>query len=159
MPGYIQKIRQKLGSDCFIHPAARIIVEHDDGQIVLVQRRDNGQWGLPAGALEEGETIDEAIRREVREETGLVLGEIHLIGLSTAPEQETVRYPNGDIIQYFTAEFYCNDWSGEINPSDEDEVRTAAFLPAEYWQQLPPNEQSARESLQHFRRHQSVMLK
>ncbi|WP_181785586.1 NUDIX hydrolase [Streptomyces phytophilus] len=49
---------------------AGVIVD-DGGRALLIQRRDNGQWEPPGGVLEPGETIPEALQREVLEETGL----------------------------------------------------------------------------------------
>ena len=65
MKNYIQKIRTKIGRDKFIHPAARIIIENNQNEILIIRRRDNGKYGLPAGALEENETIEQCIIREV----------------------------------------------------------------------------------------------
>ncbi|MEU3325548.1 NUDIX hydrolase [Streptomyces albus] len=48
---------------------AGVIVD-DAGRALLIQRRDNGQWEPPGGVLEPGETIPEALQREVLEETG-----------------------------------------------------------------------------------------
>lgn len=66
MKTYIQKMREQLGSEKFIHPAARIIIENEAREILIIERADNGKIGLPAGALEEGETIEACILREVR---------------------------------------------------------------------------------------------
>jgi 8-oxo-dGTP pyrophosphatase MutT (NUDIX family) len=41
------------------------------GRALLIQRRDNGQWEPPGGVLEPGETIPDALEREVLEETGI----------------------------------------------------------------------------------------
>ncbi|QHC26646.1 NUDIX hydrolase [Streptomyces sp. GS7] len=49
---------------------AGVIVD-DRGRALLIQRRDNGQWEPPGGVLEPGETIPEALQREVLEETGI----------------------------------------------------------------------------------------
>ena len=108
MESYITKLREKIGRDKFIHPAARIIVENDEGEVLFIERADNGNIGLPAGALEENETIEACIIREVKEETGIEITALEVIGISTDPRVETVRYPNGDEIQYFTIEFYSN---------------------------------------------------
>ncbi len=152
MKSYIQKIRSKLGREKFIHPAARIIIENERQEILVLERTDNGQIGLPAGALEEGETIAACIKREVWEETGLEISELTLIGISSDPKIESVTYPNGDQIQYFTIEFYTNQWQGELQVIDTEEVKRAAFMPKiEVLTQLPPNELSAFDSLQHYR--------
>jgi 8-oxo-dGTP pyrophosphatase MutT (NUDIX family) len=47
------------------------VVVDDDGRALILQRRDNGRWEPPGGVLEHGETIDDGLRREVFEETGL----------------------------------------------------------------------------------------
>jgi len=47
------------------------VITDDHGRALLIQRRDNKRWEPPGGVLELGETIEEGLRREVREETGL----------------------------------------------------------------------------------------
>jgi 8-oxo-dGTP diphosphatase len=49
---------------------AGVIVD-DRGRALLIQRRDNGKWEPPGGVLEPDETVPEALRREVLEETGI----------------------------------------------------------------------------------------
>lgn len=51
------------------------VVVNDDGRILVVQRRDNGEWQPPGGVLELDETIEEGLHREVQEETGI---EVHI---------------------------------------------------------------------------------
>jgi 8-oxo-dGTP pyrophosphatase MutT (NUDIX family) len=59
---------------------AGVIVDNQ-GRALLIQRRDNGHWEPPGGVLEHGETIEEALRREVREETGLEINPGPLSGI------------------------------------------------------------------------------
>lgn len=47
------------------------IVVNDSGQVLVIQRRDNGHWEPPGGVLELVERFEDGVRREVREETGL----------------------------------------------------------------------------------------
>ena len=47
------------------------VIINDVGQVLAVQRRDNGHWEPPGGVLELGEGIEDGLRREVREEAGL----------------------------------------------------------------------------------------
>lgn len=49
--------------------AGIVFGEHD--RILVIRRRDNGQWQPPGGVLELGETLEEGVRREVLEETGV----------------------------------------------------------------------------------------
>lgn len=159
MKNYIKKIRSKLGQEKFIHPAARIIIENTNKEILIIERVDNGKIGIPAGAIEENETIEACIIREVKEETGLKLLDLEVIGISSNPDRESVEYPNGDKIQYFTVEFYSNHWEGTIKIEDKNEVKSAKFVDIDIIGQLPKNELSAFESLDYYRKHQKIMLK
>lgn len=159
MHDYISKIRTKIGSDKLIHPGARIIVENEQKEILFIERVDNGQLGIPAGALEENETIEACIIREVKEETGIEIISLEVIGISSNPETETVQYPNGDKIQYFTIEFYSNHWKGHLKVNDATEIKNAAFKDRRFLNNLPANEQSIIESLEHYRDKQKVKLK
>ncbi len=155
---YISEIRKKLGRAPFIHPAARIIIENDQQEILFITRIDNGKIGLPAGGLEWNETIEECIRREVLEETGLEVLELEVIGISSDPQNESVAYPNGDKIQYFTIEFYCNKWKGILR-ADQVETKAVAFQSPDFKNQLPENERSTFESLEYFRKSGKVRLR
>ena len=159
MNNYIKKIRSKLGKEKFIHPAARIIIENEKGEILIIERMDNGHLGIPAGGLEENETIEDCIKREVKEETGLTLTQLEVIGISSNPITEKVNYPNGDQIQYFTIEFYSDRWEGTIKVHDKEEVRKAQFMKSSVIDLLPINEKSAFESLAYYRKNGKVMLK
>lgn len=147
---YIKRIRAKLGTDKFIYPGARIIIENEAGEILLIRRTDSDRWGLIAGGLEEGESISECIMREAREETGLELLEVEGIGLSTRPEAETVSYLNGDVVQYFSVVFYCNKWRGELldRSAEAKEIR---FFPWDELPKLPENEQPSLEWSRRFK--------
>jgi ADP-ribose pyrophosphatase YjhB (NUDIX family) len=75
----------------FRHPitGTSIIPILPDGEIVLIQRRDNGKWALPGGIVDWGEDITTTVRRELAEETGLELGKIRrLVGVYSAPDRD-----------------------------------------------------------------------
>ncbi len=159
MNKYIKWLRSKIGNEKIICPGARIIIENQNKEILIIERADNGKKGLPAGSLEENETIEECIIREVKEETGLKIVELEVIGISSNPHNESVEYPNGDKIQYFTIEFYSNNWEGVIKVEDKTEVRCAKFSGAEIINQLPENERSIFDSLKYYRETKKIMLK
>ncbi len=62
----------------------------DEGRILLGHRRDIDWWNLPGGGMEAGETVDEALRREVREETGLEVEVDQLVGVYSKPQKQEV---------------------------------------------------------------------
>ncbi|PSB23775.1 NUDIX domain-containing protein [Stenomitos frigidus] len=75
----------------FRHPVmgTSIIPILPDGRIVLVQRRDNGQWGLPGGMVDWGEDIPTTVYRELTEETGLEVAKIcRLVGVYSSPDRD-----------------------------------------------------------------------
>jgi mutator protein MutT len=64
--------------------AAAAILTRDDGKILLVKRGEDpgkGLWGLPGGYVEIDETIEQALVRELREETGLVMRLQNVLGV------------------------------------------------------------------------------
>jgi ADP-ribose pyrophosphatase YjhB (NUDIX family) len=50
---------------------AGVIIDDAEENVLLIRRRDNGHWEPPGGVLELNETIEDGLRREIREETGL----------------------------------------------------------------------------------------
>jgi ADP-ribose pyrophosphatase YjhB (NUDIX family) len=57
------------------------VITNDAGEVLMIQRRDNGHWEPPGGVLEVHESIYEGVRREVREETGLSIEPTNLTGV------------------------------------------------------------------------------
>lgn len=75
----------------FHHPVTgtSIIPVLDDGRLVLIRRRDTGQWALPGGMVQWGENITTTVRRELAEETGLDLLNVRrLVGVYSSPERD-----------------------------------------------------------------------
>src|SRR5206468_2417151 len=62
----------------------------DEGHILLAHRRDIDWWNLPGGGMEVGETVDEAVRREVYEETGLEVEVGQLVGVYSKPQKQEI---------------------------------------------------------------------
>jgi ADP-ribose pyrophosphatase YjhB (NUDIX family) len=102
--------------------AGAIIVE--DGRVLLVKRGRPplaGEWSIPGGVLELGETVREAAVREAREETCLTVEPTELLGIY----DRILRDDAGRILYHFVLiDFLCRPVAGEAQAADDaDEVR------------------------------------
>ncbi len=113
MSDYIRWIRSLVGHSPIILNFAGAAIVDDSGQVLLQQRGDraNDVWGFPGGAVELGESIETAARREVLEETGLHVSVVELLGIYS---RYTDEYPNGDVAQPITIFFRCVVESGSL---------------------------------------------
>ena len=84
------------------------IVFNEIGQVLVIQRRDNGHWEPPGGVLELNESVEDGVRREVLEETGLVVDVGPLTGIYKNMARGVVALV-----------FRCRGTSGSIQPTDE----------------------------------------
>lgn len=87
-----------------ILPAVAAIIFNEDRSILLQKRRDVNAWGLISGHVEFGESVEEAILREVKEETGANAEVNRLIGVYSTPETQLYQYDNRSV-QYITTYF------------------------------------------------------
>lgn len=69
------------------------------GALLLMRRSDNGQWGLPGGYVERGESVAAAVAREVFEETGVRIRPGRLLGVYSDPQRQVIAYPDGARVQ------------------------------------------------------------
>jgi 8-oxo-dGTP pyrophosphatase MutT (NUDIX family) len=90
----------------------------EQGRILLTRRTDNGQWCLPGGRLESGESVAEACVREVLEETGLTVRVRRLVGVYSHSDQ-LVIYPDGNKAHIVALHFEADVIGGELGLSDE----------------------------------------
>lgn len=117
----------------FVGVGAVIVKDDRDARRVLLIRRGTppllGEWSLPGGALECGETLREAVVREAAEETGLVVETVDMLGVyeRVIRDEGRVRY------HYVLIDFLCRQVGGELKAgSDASDVRwfTRDELPA-----------------------------
>lgn len=103
-----------------IRPGTSAVIFDESGAVLLEQRSDNGFWGLPGGAVDVGESVAQAVMREVLEETGLQVRITRLVGIYSDPRYHTIaNYPSGDIVHYVTVAFQCERLSGRLRMSEE----------------------------------------
>ncbi|CAN5654383.1 NUDIX domain-containing protein [soil metagenome] len=84
MPSYLRKKVIRTTQHTFTVSAAAIIT-NEDGKVLLLDHvlRTASGWGFPGGFLEMGEQAENALKREIREETGLELKDVKLIRVRT----------------------------------------------------------------------------
>ena len=117
-----------------IRPGVSAVILRPEG-VLLQKRDDNGLWGLPGGSVEPGESVAEAVVREVREETGLEVEPVRLIGVYSSPaHHQIVTYPDGNVIHYVSSAFECRITGGEIACGPES--LACEWFPPD---QLPPS--------------------
>lgn len=100
-------------------PGTVAIVFDAEGRVLLHRRTDNGKWALPGGGIEIDETADQAIVREVKEETGYEVRVLRLVGIYSDPRHTTVTYPDGNTVAYVSLAFECAVTGGTLALSDE----------------------------------------
>jgi ADP-ribose pyrophosphatase YjhB (NUDIX family) len=64
-------------------------------ELLLMRRSDNGHWGLPGGYVEMGESVSDAVAREVFEETGVKVDVGRLVGIYSDPGRQVIDYGGG----------------------------------------------------------------
>jgi ADP-ribose pyrophosphatase YjhB (NUDIX family) len=99
-------------------PGGSAVVMDDRGHVLLHRRADSGNWSLPGGMMELGETLGGAAVRETREETGLDVELTGVLGIYTDP-RHIIAYANGEVRQEFTVVFSARILGGELAISDE----------------------------------------
>lgn len=101
-----------------IVPAVAAIVRNEAGDILLIERTDNGRWALPGGAQDLGESVVDAVRREVEEETGLTVEVTGISGIYSDPKH-VIAYDDGEVRQEFSICFHARALAGTVRPSSE----------------------------------------
>ncbi len=99
-------------SQVFQRCGASVIVYKGD-QVLLQQRKDNRCWAYHGGCVELGENVEQAARRELFEETGLVAEELDFFGIYSGPEQHHI-YPDGNEVYFIDIIYTCTAFTGEL---------------------------------------------
>jgi 8-oxo-dGTP pyrophosphatase MutT (NUDIX family) len=108
----------RLSKEGKIRVGCSAIIFNNEGKFLLTRRADNGQWCLPSGGLEPGESVEEACIREVFEETGLNVDIKRLIGVYSNRDQ-LVIYEDGGKFQIVALHFEAEIKDGILGLSNE----------------------------------------
>jgi ADP-ribose pyrophosphatase YjhB (NUDIX family) len=128
-------------------PSANVIVVNDRGEILMIRRTDNGNWAVPGGGMDLGESITDAAVRETREDTGIEAEITGLVGIYTSP-RHVIRYTSNDEVrQEFSIVFTARPTGGSLRASSESsEPQWVAPAKAAVLQMHP----SMQQRIQHY---------
>lgn len=130
---YISDMRKFVGHSPIMATAAMCIIYDDVKGILLEKRSDNGLWCVPGGAIELGETLEEALAREVREETSLEISESKLFDVKASVH---MIYPNQDEVYYTDVVYLVKHYSGTLK-HDEESTELKWFKIGEFPEIMP----------------------
>lgn len=133
---HIKYLRTFVGHAPLLLVGAAALISDGQGRLLLMLRTDNDCWGPPGGAVEPGEAVEQAARREVQEETGLVLGELVLFGVFSGPEY-FYRYPSGDEVHNVIIAFLARA-AGDVVKMNEEHTTWRWFAAEEIPEEISP---------------------
>lgn len=114
--------------------AASAVIE-ESGKILMVRRTDSGNWALPGGQMELGESLATCACREVLEETGVVVEVTGIVGIYSDPNH-VIQYSDGEVRQQFNVCLKARRIAGQAEVGDSEATSVGYFSPAEI-EQLP----------------------
>ena len=126
MSNYIMDLRRIVGHRPLLQVGASVIVVDSENRILLQLRSDNHCWGYAGGSVELDEVVEEAAKRELFEETGLIADNIELFGVFSGKDTHYV-YPNGDEVSNVDIVYVCKQYTGILKCQD-DEVESLKFF-------------------------------
>ena len=103
---YILQLRQFIGHRPILMVGAAVLVLDRENRLLMMKRSDIERWGIPGGAMELGEVVENAARREA------------LFGVFSGPELY-YKYPSGDEVYNVSIVYMSHDWRGEITLNHE----------------------------------------
>jgi 8-oxo-dGTP pyrophosphatase MutT (NUDIX family) len=108
---------------------ALALIERDN-TLLLECRSDCGRWGLIGGALDLDESLDMALRREVFEETGLLVRGYRLFGTFSDPTR-IFQYPDGNIVRVLSLVYWVEVEDFSTLCCSEESTELRFFTPGE----------------------------
>ena len=128
-------------------PSVNVVVENNRREVLLIRRTDNGNYALPGGAIDLGESMAQAAVREVKEETGIECEITGLVGIYTDPRHIILYTSNNEARQEFSIVLTARMTGGAPTTSSEsDEV---VWMSAAAASQVPMDA-SMRQRIEHY---------
>jgi len=134
MAEYIKDIRKFIGTRPLILVGATVVVLNKNKQILLQLRADTKEWGLPGGAMELAESLEQTAERELLEETGLRAENFKFLDLLSGQDLY-FKYPHGDEVYNVISVYLAEGTNGKLSMTDGESLDLQYFSPTE----LPAN--------------------
>ena len=109
-------MRNYVGHTPIMATSVTCIIWDNEKGILFERRTDNGMWCIPGGSIEMGETLEDALKREVKEETSLDIENPELLDVQSNVH---VIYPNGDEVYYTDVMYFVQNYRGILSPDEE----------------------------------------
>ncbi len=113
---YISEMRKFVGHAPIMAVAAMGILYNEEKGLLLEKRTDTGEWCTPGGAIELGESLEDALKREIKEETNLDISNPRLFDIKANVH---MVYPNNDEVYYTDVVYEINEFFGELKSDGE----------------------------------------
>ncbi len=122
---YIKEIRKYIGHSPMLSAGATVVVLKDN-KILLNLRSDTNTWGIPGGAIELGETLEETAARELKEETNLESEKFTLLNVFSGKDFY-FKYPNQDELYSVVALYIADGVTGDLKITDNESFELKYF--------------------------------
>jgi 8-oxo-dGTP pyrophosphatase MutT (NUDIX family) len=134
-------------------PSANVVVTNDRGEILMIERTDNGNWAIPGGAMDLGESLPQTAVRETKEETGIDCEVTGLVGIYTDPKHVVLYTSDDEVRQEFSVVFTARYLGGE--PAVSRESRKVRWMCPDHVESLPVD-RSMRLRIAHYLEHRTT---
>ena len=124
--GYIMNLREKVRHGPLIVVGSTTLVFNNKNELLLNLRSDTNTWGIPGGAKELNETLEECAIRELKEETNINVNDLELITVLSGKEYY-FKYPNEDELDCVIALYKVSNYEGELNINDGESKELKFF--------------------------------
>ena len=122
---YIKELRKRTNHMPLVLPHSVVVLFNEKDEVLLEERSDDGYFDFPGGSIDLKESAEEAAKRELLEETGLIADELELFKVYSGEITHYV-YFNGDEIYGVDLVYICRKYHGEMSPQLE-EVKNLKF--------------------------------